>query len=173
MKFNPLLIPIVCLLLAGARADATDVIYTNNLALYVIHDAEQGSQNAVRLDHPVGIYIADAGVVVYVKGNGLYLIRDTRNPQPLLIDNPVGLVKMDAGVLAYNKGKSLYVRRVEDDPSIASKQVVDSIGCSTFDVKDGKVTYLRGGQVACLVTDIGTGASIRLASPATGPVISK
>jgi len=173
MKLHSIPVLAACGMLVLCRSDATDVVYTNNLALYVIHDVEQGNGQGQHLDRPVGIYTTDAGAVLYLKSVELWLIRDTRKPQPELLDRPVGSVKIDGGVIAYIKGNSLYVRRLSEEAATQSRMVANSLGCSSFYVKDGKVVFIKAGRTAYLVSDIDTGTSEHLASLASEAMISK
>lgn len=152
-------------LLTTATLHAADVFYKKNLSLYVIHDVDQGKTESQLLDTSVGNYVADAGAVIFLKGQTLYLIRDTRQPKAESLDTAVADFKLKDGLIAYIKGDSLYVRRVSDAADVLSRQVPDSRGISNLDVAGGTIVFLKNVTTLYRITDIDTGTAERVIYP--------
>jgi len=156
---------VVLSLLAVGFAQSADLFYKKNLSLHVIHDVDQGKKESVLLDTSVGGYIADAGAVLYVKGQSLYLIQNTRDSKPMSLGSGITGFDLNDGLIAYIKGESLYVRRVSDAATVSARQVANSEGVSSIDVAGGMIVFLKNMTTLYRVTDIGSGTSERVIYP--------
>lgn len=152
-------------MLATASVEAADLFYKKNLSLYVIHDVDQGKSESVLLDTSVGSYNADAGAVLYAKGQTLYLIKNTRDAKPISLGGGVADFKLNDGLIAYIKGESLYVRRVSDAAGVSARQVANSEGVSSIDIAGGMIVFLKNKTTLYRVTDLDRGASERVIYP--------
>lgn len=152
-------------LLATASVEAADLFYKKNLSLHVIHDVDQGKSESLLLGTAVGNYIADAGAVLYLKGQTLYLIQDTRQPKPVSLGVGIADFKLDDGLIAYIKGGSLYVHRVSDAAGVSSRRVANSEGVSSIDTAGGTVVFLKNTTALYRVTDFERGTAERVIYP--------
>lgn len=152
-------------LLAVGFAQSADLFYKKNLSLHVIHDVEQGKKESVPLDTSVGKYIADAGAVLYVKGQSLYLIQNTSDPKPMSLGSGIAVFELNDGLIAYIKGDSLYVRGVSDAATQSARLVANSEGVSSIDVAGGMIVFLKNQTTLYRVTDMESGTSERVIYP--------
>lgn len=152
-------------LLATGLTQAADLFYKKNLSLYVIHNVDQGKSESLLLDTSVGNYTADAGAVLYVKGQTLYLIQNTREPKPMSLGSGMADFKMNDGLIAYIKGGSLYVRRVSEAAGVTSRRVADSEGVSSMDVAGKTIVFLKNMTALYRVTDLERGTAERVIYP--------
>ncbi len=152
-------------LLTTFSVHAADLFYKKNLSLYVIHDVDQGKSEGQLLETSVGNYVADAGSVIFLKGQSLYLIRDTREPKAVSLDTGVADFKLKDGLIAYTKGGNLHLRRISEGPEVASRQVPESTGASNLDVADGTIVFLKNVNALYRVTDIDRGTAERVIYP--------
>jgi hypothetical protein len=153
------------LLAAASSLHAADLIYKKSLSLFVIHDFDQGKSDSLALDTSVGNYVVDASAVLYVKGQTLYLIPDTRKPNAVLVDSGVADFKLKDGLIAYIKGDSLYVRRLSEDIGVASRQVSQSQGVSSIDIAGGAIVFLKNQSTLYRVIEYDRGTAERLLYP--------
>ncbi|MES2980826.1 MAG: hypothetical protein V4727_00815 [Verrucomicrobiota bacterium] len=153
-----------CLLLSSS-VHAADLFYKKNLSLYVIHDVDQGKSESQLLESSVRNYVADAGAVIFVKGQTLYLIRDTREPKAESLDTGVADFKLKDGLIAYIKGESLYVRRVTDAANVSSRLSPESHGATNIDIAGGVIIFIKNSTTLYRVTDIERGAAERVIYP--------
>jgi hypothetical protein len=159
-------LPIITLcLLATGFAQAADLFYKKNQSLHVIHDVEQGKSESVLLDTSVGSYIADAGSVLYIKGQTLYLVQNTRDSKPMSLGSGITDFKLDNGLIAYIKGGSLYVRQVSDAAGVSARQVANSEGASTMDIAGNMIIFLKNKTTLYRVTDLERGTAERVIYP--------
>lgn len=168
MKHSPLikiLLISVLGLLAHVSVHAADLFYKKNLSLYVIHDVDQGKTESKLLESSVGNYVADAGAVIFLKGQTLYLIRDTREPKAESLDTAVADFKLKDGLIAYIKGESLYVRRVSDAANVSSRLVTESHGASNLDIAGGIIIFIKNSTTLYRVTDVDRGTAERVIYP--------
>jgi hypothetical protein len=159
------LILLTLCLMTAATVHAADLFYKKNLSLHVIHDVDQGKSESKVLDNSVGNYDADAGAVIYLKGQTLYLIRDTRNPKSESLDTAVADFKLKDGLIAYTKGGSLYVRRASDAGNVSSRQVPESSGAANIDIAGGTIIFIKNKTTLYRVTDIERAAAERVLYP--------
>ena len=152
-------------LLTTFSVQAADLFYKKNLSLHVIHDVDQGKTESKVLDNSVGNYDADAGAVIFLKGQTLYLIRDTREPKVESLDTGISDFKLKDGLIAYIKGESLYVRRVSDAANVSSRQVPESQGAANIDIAGGIIIFIKNATTLYRVTDVDSGASERVIYP--------
>jgi hypothetical protein len=152
-------------LLAVGFAQSADLFYKKNLSLHVIHDVDQGKKESVPLDTSVGDYISDAGAVLYVKGQSLYLIQNTRDPKPMSLGSGIAVFELNDGLIAYIKGDSLYVRRVSDAATQSARLVANSEGVSSIDVAGGMIVFLKNQTTLYRVIDMESGTSERVIYP--------
>ena len=152
-------------LLATAFAQAADLFYKKNLSLHVIHDVDQGKSESLLLDTAVGNYIADSGAVLYIKGQTLYLVQDTRDSKPMNLGVGITDFKLNDGLIAYIKGGSLYVRRVSDAAGVSARQVANSEGASSIDVAGKMIIFLKNKTTLYRVTDLDRGTTERVIYP--------
>ena len=146
-------------------AHAADLFYKKNLSLHVIHDVDQGKSESKVLDNSVGNYDADAGAVIFLKGQTLYLIRDTRNPKAESLDTAVADFKLKDGLIAYTRGEFLYVRRVSDAVDVSSRRVRESSGATNIDIAGGTIIFIKNATTLYRVTDIDRGTADRVVYP--------
>ena len=151
--------------LLTAFAHAADLFYKKNLSLHVIHDVDQGKSESKVLDNSVGNYDANAGAVIYLKGQTLYLIRDTRNPKAESLDTAVADFKLKDGLIAYTRGEFLYVRRVSDAVDVSSRRVRESSGATNIDIAGGTIIFIKNATTLYRVTDIDRGTADRVVYP--------
>jgi hypothetical protein len=151
---------------------AADVFYKKTLTLYVIHDVEQGKSESSRLDSAVGKYVADTGAVLYLKGQSLYLIRNTREPKAELLDQGVTDFAFRDGLIAYVRNSYLHVRRFAEN-SVSHTPLPGSQGVTSVDIDGGAIVFLKNGSDLYRVSDIDTGKSDRVAYPVTEIQVSK
>ena len=118
-------------------------------------------------------YEADAGAVVYLKGQSLYLIRNTREPKAELLDQGVTDFDFRDGLIAYVRSSYLHVRRLAEDPSSPSRRLADSLGVSSVDIDGGVIVFLKNGSALYRVTDLDQGKADRIAYPASDIQASK
>jgi hypothetical protein len=154
-------------LLAPLSLSAADLFYKKTLTLYVIHDVEKGKSDSIRLDAAVGKYIADAGAVLYLKGNSLYLIRNTREPKAELLDQGVSDFGFRDGLIAYVQGSFLHVRRLAEDSDTPARRLADSQGVTHFDIDGGIIVFLKNASSLYRVTDVDQGKTDQIANPVT------
>jgi hypothetical protein len=159
-------------LLTTFSVQAADLFYKKNLSLYVIHDVDQGKSESQLLDSSVGNYVADAGAVIFLKGQTLYLIRDTREPKAESLDPAVADFKLKDGLIAYVKSGSLFVRRVSDAANVSSRQVPESNGATDIDIAGGIIIFVKNATTLYRVTDVDSGASERVIYPVGDAQIS-
>lgn len=152
-------------LLFSVTAQAADLFYKKGLSLYVIHDFDQGKSESQLLDTSVGNYEADSGAVIFLKGQTLYLIRNTRESKAESLDTAVADFKLEDGLISYIKGELLYVRRVSDATTLSSRQVPESRGASMIDIADGTIVFLKNLTTLYRVTDIDRGTAERVVYP--------
>lgn len=165
-------VPLLLGLLFSVSAHAADVFYQKSLSLYVIHDVEQGKSEGLPLDSSVEKYAADAGAVLYVKGQTLHLIRNTREPKLEILETGVSDFQMRNGLVAFIKNGHLHVRRVEEPASVESRRVADSQGLTSMDVNVGTIVYLKNSTALYRVTSIDKGTSERITYPVSNVLIS-
>lgn len=160
---KPLIITL-CLLATGF-AQAADLFYKKNLSLHVIHDVDQGKSESLLLDTSVGSYIADAGAVLYIKGQTLYLVQNTRDSKPMILGIGITDFKLDNGLIAFIKGGSLYVRQVSDAAGVSARQVANSEGASSIDIAGKMIIFLKNKTTLYRVTDLERGTAERVIYP--------
>lgn len=160
-------------LLAPVSLAAADLFYKKTLTLHVIHDVEQGKSESRRLDSAVSKYTADAGAVLYLKGQSLYLIRNTREPKAELLDQGVTDFGFRDGLIAYVRNSYLHVRRLAEDSNSAARRLADSQGVTSFDIDGGIIVFLKNGSVLYRVIDLDQGKADRVAYPVTEIQVSK
>lgn len=160
-------------LLAPVSLPAADLFYKKTLTLYVIHDVEQGKSESTRLDSAVGKYVADAGAVLYLKGQSLYLIRNTREPKAELLDQGVTDFDFRDGLIAYVRSSYLHVRRLAEDSASPARRLSDSQGVSSVDIDGGAIVFLKNGSELYRVTDFDQGKADRVVYPVTEIQVSK
>lgn len=156
----------IAMALIPFAADAADLFYKKNLSLLVIHDVDQGKSDSRPLDNAVGKFVADEGAVVYLKGQTLYQIRDTRQPVAEIIDSGVIDFDFQDGVIAYIRDSHLFVRRLAEDIHDSSRRVSDSIGVSQIDIAAGTVVFVKRQGTIYRVSDIARGSAERVVYPA-------
>jgi len=159
-------------LLTTFAAQAADLFYKKNLSLHVIHDVDQGKSESKVLDTSVGNYDADAGAVIFLKGQTLYLIRDTRNPKAESLGTTVADFRLKDGLIAYVKSESLYVRRVSDAGDVSSRLVPDSHGATNIDIAGGVIIFIKNSTTLYRVTDIERGLAERVIYPVSEAQVS-
>jgi hypothetical protein len=159
-------------LLSPVSLAAADLFYKKTLTLYVILDVEQGKSESSRLDTAVGKYVADAGAVLYLKGQTLYLIRNTREPKAELLDQGVTDFDFRDGLIAYVRNSYLHVRRLADNSAPPSR-LADSQGATSVDIDGGAIVFLKNGSDLYRVTDFDKGKADRVAYPVTEIQVSK
>ena len=162
---NPKLVVITLALLTAGPLHAADLFYKKSLSLYVIHNVDKGKSDSRQLDTAVGKYAADAGAVVYLKGQTLYLIRNTRDPKPVILENGVVDFEFKDGLIAYTRDDSLYVRRLSEDAHQMSRRVLGSRGVSSIEVAHGTVVFLKNQATLYRVTDCDQGTADRVIYP--------
>lgn len=156
----------LCLgLSAVASVHATDLFYKKSSRLYVIHDIDKGKTDEAQLDFSVGHYAADGGAVIYIKGNTLYLVRDTRSPKSEIVAYGVDDCKMQDGVIVFLKAHYLYVRKLGEDLSVDSRRVNYSHDPDSFHVAGGDVTFVKNLTTLYRVTNLQDGSSSRMVYP--------
>jgi len=160
-------------LLAPAPLLAADVFYKKTLTLYVIHDVDQGKPDSSRLDSAVGKYVADAGALLYLKGQSLYLIRNTREPKAELLDQGVTDFGFRDGLIAYVSNSYLHVRRLAEDSGSPARRLADSQGVSSFNIDGGIIVFLKNSSTLYRVTDLDQGKSGLVANQVTEIQVSK
>lgn len=160
-------------LLAPVSLPAADLFYKKTLTLHVIHDMEQENSESRRLDTSVGKYTADAGAVLYLKGQSLYLIRNTREPKAELLDQAVTDFDFRDGLIAYIQGSYLHVRRLAEDSGSPARRMADSQGVTSVDIDGGIVVFLKNGSALYRVIDLDQGKTARVANPVTEIQVSK
>jgi hypothetical protein len=160
-------------LLAPLSLAAADLFYKKNLTLHVIHDVEQGKSKSSRLDTAVSKYTADAGAVLYLKGQSLYLIRNTREPKAELLDRGVSDFGFRDGLIAYVRNSHLHVRRLAEDSNSPARRLADSQGVTSFDIDGGIIVFLKNGSGMYRVIDLDQGRAVRVAYPVTEIQVSK
>lgn len=164
--------PVILGLLLSACTHAADIFYQKNLSLHVIHDVDQGKTEGLLLDSPVEKYAADAGAALYMKGQTLHLIRNTRDPKPEVLETGVSGFQMKDGLIGYIKNGHLHVRRVAEPAATESRRVVDSQSVTAMDVNGGAIVFLKNNTALYRVTDIDQGASERITYPVSNVLIS-
>jgi len=160
-------------LLAPVSLPAADVFYKKTLTLYVIHDVDQGKTDSSRLDAAVGKYVADAGAVLYLKGQSLFLIRNTREPKAELLDQGVTDFGFRDGLIAYVGNSYLHVRRLAEDLASPARRIAESQGVSSVNIDGGIIVFLKNGSTLYRVTDIDQGKSELVANPVTEIQVSR
>lgn len=154
-------------LLSPTGLSAEDLFYKKGLTLYVIQDVETGKTDATRIDGAVGKFVADAGALIYLKGQNLFLIRNTREPKPELLDSSVTDFDFRDGLIAYVRSSYLHVRRLTEGPQIHARRLTDSLGVSEFDIAGGTIVFLKNGSTLYRVTDLDQGWVDRVVYPVT------
>ena len=175
MKHSPLnkkLLIISFSLLFSIPVQAADLFYKKNLSLYVIHDVDQSKIESKLLEITVGNYVADAGSVIFLKGQSLHLIRDTREPKVEVLDTAVADFKLKDGLIAYIKGESLFVRRVSDAANVSSRLVTDSQGVVNIDIAGGVIIFIKNATTLYRVTDVDRGTAERVIYPVSEAQVS-
>lgn len=152
-------------LLATLSVEAADLFYKKNSSLYVIHDVDQGKSEGMLLEKSVRNYTADAGAVLYMQGSVLYLIQNTREPEPMNLGTGMTEFKLRDGLIAYIKGGSLYIRRVSDAEGVSSRRVANSEGVSSMDVAGKTIIFLTNTTTLYRVTDYERGTAERVIYP--------
>ncbi len=160
-------------LLAPVSLPAADVFYKKTLTLYVIHDVDQGKSESIRIDAAVGKYVADAGAVLYLKGQSLFLIRNTREPKAELLDQGVTDFGFRDGLIAYVRNSYLHVRRLAEDSGSPARQLADSQGVSSVNIDGGIIVFLKNGSTLYRVTDLDQGKTEPVVNPVTEIQVSK
>jgi len=163
----------IALLAPVSSLPAADLFYKKNLTLHVIHDVDQGKSESLRLDSAVGKYAADAGAALYLKGQSLYLIRNTREPKAELLDQGVTDFEFRDGLIAYIRSSYLHVRRLAEGPDSPARQLADSQGVTSVDIDGGIIVFLKNGSALYRVTDPDLGKTDRVVYPVTEIQVSK
>lgn len=170
MSTRPLVL--ILALLGAGPALAVDLVYKKSLTLYVVHGADQGHTDSRQLDSSVGKFTAENGAVVYLKGQNLVVIRDTRDPKPEIVDTGVTDFCMRDGVIAYLRESYLFIRQVPERAHEPSRRVAESLGASSIDVAGGMVIFIKG-QALYRVSDQRTGAAARITYPVGEALVSR
>ena len=166
-------LPVIVLgLLFPVSVSAADLFYKKSLSLHVIHDVDQGKSESQLLETSVGHYCADAGAVIFLKGQTLHLIRNTREPKAEVVDTAVTDFKLKNGLIAYIKGGSLHVRRVSETTHTSSRLVSESNGATNIDIADETIIFMKNSTTLYRVTDIDRGTAERVIYPVGDAQIS-